>query len=86
MTASLGLENLRQIQSFRACFRLFIVSPHSKNSNNLLLLEYFVDNSVLNVDSTRIATLELTDERFVSWRSLEGIIFEEFEDGEGFIF
>lgn len=45
---------------------LFVVSPHSKNSNNFLLLENLVDNSVLDIDSSRVTAFELTDERFIS--------------------
>ena len=65
---------------------LFVVSPHSKNSNNFLLFEYFVDHSVLNIDSSRVAAFEVADERFISWRILEGVIFEDVENFLSFIF
>lgn len=41
--------------------------PHAKNANRALLLEYFVNKPMLNIDSPRISSFEIAYKLFV-WR------------------
>ena len=44
-------------------FLLFIVSPHPDDLYDFILFVNLIDNPVLDIDSSRIGTFEITDEK-----------------------
>ena len=44
--------------------------------HNPLVLKYFVDKPMLDIDSPGVATLKTARKRLVSWRILEWVLFE----------
>lgn len=57
----------------------FVVRPHAQYTHGALLLEYFVDETVLDVDSARIGSVEVSYELLVGRRILKWIDSQDFE-------
>jgi hypothetical protein len=53
---------------------LFVVCPEPQNLYNAFALEYLIDNSVLDADSTGIGPIQIADELFEGRRTLKGIL------------
>jgi len=52
---------------------LLIVSPHSQDTNDAFLGEYFIHHAVLNVDAARVSAREVTNQFLIGWRILQWI-------------
>jgi hypothetical protein len=62
---------------------LLVVGPHSEHFDRLLVGIHLVNESVLNVDATRIGSGEVAHEFFVWGRVLEGVVGEDGEEAFG---
>ncbi len=56
-----------------------IVGPHSDYLHYFLLFKNLVNQSVLDVDSSRIGTNQITNKRFIPGRVLKRIILQDFK-------
>jgi len=66
--------------------RSFVVRPHPNDLHSSLFFEDLIDETMLDIDSARICSCEITDELFVRRGSLKRIEFEEFQQSFGFGF
>ena len=55
------------------------MGPHTKYANRALLLEDFIDQAMLYVDSPRVGALKITDKLFVRWRILKWVICQHLD-------
>lgn len=56
-----------------------VMGPHPQNLDCAFLFEDLVDESMLNVDASRISTRQISDELFERTWSLEGIPRQNFK-------
>src|SRR5574337_1656011 len=63
----------------------FIVRPHPQHAHRAFLLEYLVDQSVLDVDAARISAGKVPYELLVGRRIPEGIVGQDFEQCFGLL-
>ncbi len=50
------------------------MSPHSDHLNNISVFKYFINQSVLDIDSTRICPSKVADQFFVGGMILKEIL------------
>lgn len=50
--------------------------PKTDHFHDSLCLEHLVDESMLNIDPPRVSASKISNELFVRWRVLVGILFE----------
>ena len=60
-------------------YGLIGVCPHSEDLDRLLLAQNLIDEAMLNVDSPRERSFEVSDELLVARRTLVGVGREELE-------
>jgi len=65
------------------CRRLLVVGPHSQDMHEVAIRENFVDKPMLDVDASRIAARQVTDNLFVPWRCAERVLGEHVEEPLG---
>ena len=66
--------------------RLFVVRPHSQDTNNSLFAEDFVDHAVLDVNSTRIRPCQISDQLLVRRGGLKRVLCDDGKQFLGFLF
>src|SRR5436305_1129936 len=54
-----------------------VVSPHAENPDDSLLLEYLVDDAVLDIDAPGIRAVQVTDQLFVRRRIPERVASQD---------
>ena len=74
-----GFFRAHQWASFRGRFTLLIVRPHANNFNGAFIFENLINETVLDVDSTRICALQIANQFLDWWGILEGIQFDYFK-------
>ena len=57
------------------------MSPHSQDENFFLISEDLVNDPMMEIDSAGETSRQLAARGFVSWRSLEGVRSEDFQQG-----
>jgi hypothetical protein len=57
----------------------FVVRPHAQYTHGALFLEYFVDETALDVDSARIGSVEISYELLAGRRIPKWIDSQDFE-------
>ena len=55
------------------------MSPHSNDLDSSYLFQDLVDETVLDIDSTRIGSGKVPDEPFKGWRGLKRILGQDFK-------
>ena len=56
-----------------------VMGPHTQNLHGALILQYLVDEPVLQVDPAGVRTRKIADELFVRGRVLKGILAQNRE-------
>lgn len=59
---------------------LVVMSPHADHLDGVFGLIDLIDQSVLDIDPTRIGSCQITNQFLVTWRGLERILRHEIEE------
>ena len=57
-------------------YRLFVMTPHTQHFHNLFCFQQLIDEAVLDVNPPGIGTRQVTNQLFIGWRVLIGVIVE----------
>ena len=60
--------------------------PHADDFYNFVFFDDLVDDTVLNIDTSRTGACQVADEFFVGGWGLVGIFFKNFQNFQGFVF
>lgn len=58
--------------------------PHSNDLDNAAIFENLVDETMLNINASRVSSGQITNKLLISRCSLEGVHFENFKEFFGF--
>jgi len=56
---------------------LFVMSPHSEDLDGSYLFQDLIDETVLDIDPTRIGSGKVSDQLFKGWRGLKRIFGQD---------
>ena len=55
--------------------------PETQNFDRFLFLEDLIDQAVLNVDAAAMGALQITDQLFIRWGTLKGVLGQDVQQG-----
>jgi len=85
-SASWRLLGQVNIAGLTFAYTLVVMCPHPQDTNRALLRKHFIDQTVLDVDPSRIRTREVTHQLLKGRRVLERIALKDIQEGLGFLF